>query len=215
MGLLGMDSDERMLSRAFTFASYTIPDGDYLEFGVWKGRSFVKAFHMWKAQHWRKGRMQRARFFAFDSFKGLPEPVDAVDRSTGEFKKGDYTFSQEAFEHVLRAKKVSRDRVCIVPGWFDESLTHAVKKEQNLQQVAIAWIDCDLYASAVPVLEFLTDLIKDTAVIIFDDWYCFGGRPDRGEQKAFAEWLARHPELRAQSWYSPSWKAQSFIVYRQ
>jgi O-methyltransferase len=50
----------------------------------------------------------------------------------------------------------------------------------------VIWVDCDLYESTVPVLDFITEYIQDGTVIIFDDWYSFRADPDRGEQKALA-----------------------------
>ena len=214
--LVSMDADEEMLMRAFSFAGHNSPDGDYLEFGVWKGRSFVKAFHMLDTFiRGKKGQLKNMRFFAFDSFEGLPKPTTIEDMSTGEFKKGDYMFDRNSFEHVLAQKHVSKERVCIVPGWFNESLTDRVKAGFSLRKAAVVWIDCDLYESTVPVLKFIEDIIVDGTIIIFDDWYCFQGRSDRGEQKAMAEWLERNSGIRAIPWHSPSWKAQAFILNKK
>lgn len=49
----------------------------------------------------------------------------------------------------------------------------------------MVWIDCDLYESTVPVLEWPSDKLVDCAVICFDDWFTFSGEPDKGEQKSY------------------------------
>ncbi len=54
----------------------------------------------------------------------------------------------------------------------------------------IVHVDCDLYVSTVPVLEFLAPLLGKGSVIIFDDWFSFYDEPDpwiHGEQRAFNE----------------------------
>jgi hypothetical protein len=45
------------------------------------------------------------------------------------------------------------------------------------------------------VLDFVTDLLVQGSVLVFDDWFYNQGRKDRGEQKAFYEWAARNPQL--------------------
>src|SRR5204863_3721987 len=81
-----------------------------------------------------------------------------------------------------------------------------------LKAVAIAWIDCDLYESTKPVLEFLAERLSPGSVICFDDWFNIKGRPDCGEQKACEEWLARNPQLRLTPYSRFGWHGQSFIV---
>ena len=39
-------------------------------------------------------------------------------------------------------------------------------------------------SSTVPVLRFLSDVLVDGALLIFDDWYCFRASPEQGEQNA-------------------------------
>lgn len=210
----GPDYDETIFQNAFGFAAHNNPDGDYLEFGVWKGRSFAKAYNIWKYSYARKGKLTGMQFFAFDSFQGLPEISSAEDRSTGEFKRGDYAMSEDAFRRALISRRVDMSRVHIVPGWYDAVLNDETKKNIPIKRAAVIFIDCDLYESTVPVLEFISDYVVDGTVIIFDDWFCFKGRPDKGEQKAFGEWLEHHAEIRAIPWHAVNWKTQSFILYR-
>ena len=80
------------------------------------------------------------------------------------------------------------------------------------RQVAIAWVDCDLYASTVPVLDFLTDRLAQGAILLFDDWFCFKGDPTVGEAKACAEWLERNPGITLIPWRQFNWAGQAFIV---
>jgi O-methyltransferase len=187
----------RMLNDAFGYASYERLDGDYLEFGVFRGRSFVEA---WLA-------MRRYGFpgclHAFDSFKGLPS-------SEGGFRAGDYAASRDAFERVLRRNRVPPERVTVTEGLFEQSLSG--DDPVPGRNAAVAWIDCDIYESTVPVLEYLTGKLIDGAVVIFDDWFCHHGRPDRGEQRACAEWLERNPQIKLVPYRTYHCWGQSFIV---
>ena len=209
------DADEDILMKAMSFADHSRLDGDYLEFGVWKGRSFAKAYHIHKYLFKRKGLLKTTRFYAFDSFEGLPELKNKIDAETGEFKKGDYAFSLENFKRHLASKKINLRDVEIVPGWYEDVLNDDTKKRLPVRHAAIIWVDCDLYESTVPVLEFITDYVVDGTIIIFDDWFAFRGDPDRGEQRAFREWLAKHLEITATEWQKTNWRANSFILHKR
>ena len=52
-----------------------------------------------------------------------------------------------------------------------------------------------MYESTIVVLDFVTDLLVQGSILVFDDWFYNQGRKDRGEQKAFYEWAARNPQL--------------------
>jgi O-methyltransferase len=64
--------------------------GDYFEFGVFKGYTF------WYAQERaRRHELARMRFYGFDSFSGLP-PVRGRDPTTlQEFDEGQYACSKD------------------------------------------------------------------------------------------------------------------------
>jgi hypothetical protein len=208
------DHDESILEKAFRYAGHHGLEGDYLEFGVWKGRTFTKAYHLWRTLFSRKGVLKDMRFWAFDSFQGLPDITHEADRSTGEFKKGDYAFSRQEFERRLRSNDIDMERVCMVPGWYNESLLAMASMGNGPHKAAIVLIDCDLYKSTLPVLSFLTNVLQDGTVLIFDDWFAFRGHPDKGEQKAFSEWLKQHPNWTSTEWQVTNWRTKAFIMNR-
>lgn len=178
--------------------------GDYAEFGVYQGRSFSHVYHR------AASLMPWMRFLAFDSFEGLPELVGS-DQG-GEFWQGQFSCSQPQFEQNLRASGVDMDRVRIVPGWFDRTLNAELKDRLQLEVVSIAFIDCDLYESTVPVLNFLTDLVRQGTILLFDDWFHFRADPRKGVQKATAGWLAENPHIRLIPWHLFSHHGHSFLV---
>lgn len=200
--------DEEMLKQALEFVAFNGVKGDYLEFGVWKGRSFTRAFNIWKFLFADKGQLSAMRFYAFDSFEGLPQ-------ASGEFKKGDYACSEVGFKNHLVAGGVDLQRVEIVKGWYNQVLNEETKKKLPIKSAAVVFIDCDIYESAVPVLNFITDYIVDGTILIFDDWFCFGGHANKGEQRAFGEWLAKNPQWRAVEYQRFNWRGNSFIIQRQ
>ena len=192
-GLIGKIAGTRPLTYlelAAAFKHAQKIEGDYCEFGVYTGRSFVHAYKVLTRQE----RTQTARFFAFDSFEGLPEPGEADSVYTA-FAKGGLAATKAEFEANLARHHVDAARVEIIAGWFDRTLTPELAARIGPERIATVMIDCDLYVSTVPVLNFLTDLLADGAVLIFDDWHLYRAHPELGVQKAFFEWKAQHPHL--------------------
>lgn len=70
-----------------------------------------------------------------------------------------------------------------------------LRKDLNIKRVAIAWIDCDIYESTVPVLKFLTPLIDTGTFMAFDDWHSFAGDPHAGQIRATREWLEENKDI--------------------
>jgi len=184
--------------------------GDYLEFGVYKGWTFSHAckFFGYYPHH------KHMRFFALDSFEGLPEPqgFDAVNGYTATFYEGQFACTEAEFIENLRQEGVDLDKVRTVKGWFSESLTDEMAARYEIDKVAVAWIDCDLYESTVPILRFLTPRLVNGSVLIFDDWRCFQNLPMRGEQRAVNEWRAENPHIILHKLIDFGWHGIAFTV---
>jgi len=157
--------------------------GDYLEFGVYRGSSFILA-----ARSAALYGLNAVRYFAFDSFQGLPEAEGKM------FAHGEFACSEQTFTRIITKAGVPIDKVVKVKGWYSDSLTNNIKKKHNLDRAAVVHIDCDLYSSTRDVLAFIEDIIQIGSIIIFDDWCAFRNEqhPENfGEPRAFSEWRAR------------------------
>ena len=193
-------SREIALEQAMEYVKTCKIAGDYLEFGVYQGRTFSAACFL------ARERRLDMQLWAFDSFEGLPS-------DEGEFAKGAYKYGREDFLRNVKKCVSDLSDVHTVPGWFSESLKPGNPALNGLAKIAVAWIDCDLYESTVPVLEFLTTRIQDGTLLFFDDWFNFKGRPDFGEQKACNEWLAKNPGIKLMPYSRFGWHGQSFIAH--
>ncbi len=202
--LFGPQHGEDVLDAAVMLLAVNGVRGDVAEFGVFEGRSLL---HLWHAHRWvehlivddvvpilrgaNPACLQR-RYYGFDSFEGLPPHDEVLEGQPGWMAQGAFAATQEGVRLALRRSGVPDGDAVLVPGWFDATLT----PESAPESIALAHIDCDLYASTKVVLEFLAPRLVDGAIVVFDDWWLYRGRPDRGEQRAFAEFRAEHPELR-------------------
>lgn len=186
----------------FTIANNIL--GDYFEFGVFRGKSFIHAYHYYRAMfaRCREGNpgyaalpffQQSPRFFAFDSFEGLPPTGDALPAHwTGERAM---SCDQTTFARNLEQGGVTLDDVVMVEGYYDVSLTPDLRTRHRIDKAAIVHVDCDLYESTVTVLDFIVPFLTDGTVFVFDDFFYYQGHPRRGERGAFNAWLEKHPLL--------------------
>jgi len=198
-----------ILSKASAYVSCSKMEGDYLEFGVWMGNSFVSAYHF--AQ---KYGLKDMDFYAFDSFEGLPT-LKGIDANESCFHKGQFSCSEEEFKRILKRKGVDLNKVKTIKGWYKDTLNDDTKQSLPLKKASIIWIDSDLYDSAVSVLDFITKYIQNGTLLIFDDWFCFKGNPKKGEQLAFKQWLEKNPHITASEYYKFSWGGNSFILHKR
>ena len=190
--------------------------GDYYEFGMWRGHTFCRA-----QQAARELKLDQMRFWGFDSFAGLPSdegneksPED-TSPSKGRLYKGDFTCPKDEVIAYLTQFGVDWSRTKLIEGFFDASLTPDLKRSLGLKPVAVVLVDCDLYVSTVPVLEFLVDLLQEGSIVLFDDWNIFEGADDTGERRAFGEFLRAHREWTAEPHITFGWHGQAFIMHRR
>jgi len=197
-----------MTGYAMEFVKECQVEGDYLEFGLYAGRGFSSAYHFAKFYG-----LKNMKFYGFDSFEGLPEIRGKDKNDFIHYHKGEYVYGLKKF--IKKMKKEGLDfnsgRVTLIPGWYNKTLTKTTKDKLSIKKAAVVLVDCDLYESTVPVLDFITDYIQDGTILIFDDWFAFRGDPDKGEQRAFKEWLRKNPKFKAIEYYRHQW-GMSFIM---
>jgi O-methyltransferase len=204
-----------------SFIAWNQVDGDYLEFGVFQGASFSSAYRaiersrrvversVPKTPEFKAWLAAEPRYIAFDSFEGLP-PGEAARQA--DYEPGAYACSEAEFRANVERAGVDMKRVITVPGMYDKSLTPAAKTRHQVRRAAMVFIDCDLYESTVPVLDFITDLVGQGTLIVFHDWFRFKGSPDHGEQRACREWLQRNPQFELLEYWREGPQAMSFLV---
>ena len=158
-------------------------EGDYLEFGVFRGDSLAAA--------WRgavAGGLDGMRFLGFDSFEGLPGAHR--DAEAGRWAPGAMAVGEEAVRANLADLGVDLGRVTLVPGFYDRVLDDALRTRLGLTRAAVVYLDCDLYDSTLTALRWVTPLLATGTLLAVDDWFTFGTRPGAGARAAVMTWLA-------------------------
>lgn len=193
-----------MLAQAFEFAKINQIAGDYFEFGLWRGKTFLYA-HKLK----RRYQLPNVVLRGFDSFAGLPEHERSKD---GVWTAGQFACSEPEFRKILERAGVQDKEYSLVKGFYEQSLNAALDAELGRAKAAVVYIDCDLYESTVVVLDFVAKYLVDGSIVCFDDYYNNRGDPRQGEQRALAEFLARNQRFTFIPYFDYSPLGKSFIV---
>jgi hypothetical protein len=179
-------------------------DGDYAEFGSWGGMTFALAYREAR----RHG--HTAKFWAFDSFQGLPAPTGSADVHP-EWTKGKMTITLEQFRDTCSRNGIPIDAYEVVPGFYEQTLA-TMRPTDKPSNIALAYVDCDLYSSTKTVLEFLRPRIKHGMIVAFDDYFCWSGSQISGERRAMLDFSAGSDEWKWVPYVQFGWHGMSFVI---
>lgn len=179
------------LERAFETAREHKDDiGDYYEFGLFRGRTFLHA-----QKTCEQLGIEKTAFYGFDSFCGLPA-VDESEAGDGRFFEGQFAASRKEVEKHLTAHGMDWSRASLMEGYFEDTLTSALKASLPRRSAGVVLLDCDLYSSTIVALRWLDDMLLDGSIVLFDDWDSYGDSEELGQQRALKEFLNEHPRWR-------------------
>ena len=107
--------------------------------------------------------------WAIDSFEGVSEPNDSDTTVFGTKRWRKHSLKYDNFDHVKNGLGQHQTRVNLVKGWIPEIFPSC-----NIENVAFAYIDVDLYEPTKASIEFLYPKMKPGSIMMFDDY----GDPD-------------------------------------
>lgn len=195
-----------MIAHAMEFAKINAVPGDYFEFGLWRGKTFLHAHRLRRRYGHRD-----MKLLGFDSFQGLPAHENDRDNI---WSKGQFAHARPDLERMLARNGVPSTSYALIEGFYQDSLNDELiaKFKATSVKASIAYIDCDLYESTIPVLRFLRHFIQNGTILCFDDYFNYKGSPDQGEARALQEFCAENPELRLIPYLIYAPLGNSFIV---
>lgn len=182
--------------------------GDYVEFGSWGGNT-LRLAHEWFG---RSG--PDRHLWAFDSFEGLPPPADRRDEHPGWSSGGDGQGGIEAFRTVCDQHGIPRHAYTAVAGYYSDTLPLLAQSDPPAD-IALAYVDCNMYSSTVTALAFLASRLKHGMIIAFDDYWCWSPSDVSGERSAFSEFTEAHPEWGFERFKDVGWGGLAFVVERR
>ncbi len=200
---------ERLYRREFFFNAFKALrfngiDGDYAEFGCAGGMTFALAH----AEARRRG--HRAHLWAFDSFNGLPPPKSPEDEHP-EWREGVLATSVDEFHQLCARNSIPRNEYTVVTGYYEETLER-MSPDDEPTNIALAYIDCDLYSSTTEVLRFLEPRLKHGMIVAFDDYFCWSPSQISGERKALLELTGENERWNWTPYAQFGWSGNSFVI---
>lgn len=143
-------------------------DGEYLEFGVYKGNTINYIAKLVRT------RAPSKTVWGFDSFEGLPNDW------------GGYVITKETFDQGGTLPPVAPN-VKLVKGFFDATLPGWTKNNLSPEsKISLLHVDSDLYESCQTILNELNAHICPGTFILFDEYFNYPHWQNH-EFKSFAE----------------------------
>ena len=195
--------------------------GDYVEFGVYHGDSFIESikqfeqFKKWlddqksSSEKWRvdvalESPLNKEIYFhGMDTFSGMPEN----NEKNFIFHEKNYISSYEKVLH--RMHKINFKNFYLYKGKFKEEK----KIFENLKdrKIAIANIDCDIYNSTVDSFNIIENFLQIGSIILLDDYNAFNADNLKGQRKALNE-FKNETKWIIEPFFSYMYSGQSFLV---
>ena len=194
------------MQKAFGALSFNEVSGDYVEFGCWGGVTFSLAYQ----EIQRAGRPRK--LWAFDSFQGLPQKSGPEDEHP-VWNAGALAMSLDEFHRVCKNAGVPRDAYEVIPGFYEDTLfgnRAAMRRLPN--DVALPYIDCDMYSSTSAVLRYLAPVTKNGMIVAFDDYYCVSQTALSGERRALLEFTRARTQFHFLPYVQYGWHGMSFVL---
>lgn len=195
---------QKFFFEAFKALRFNGIAGDYVEFGSGWGRTLALAFR----ESTRHG--HQANLWTFDSFEGLPAPRDVKDEHP-LWRKGQFATSLEQFRTACATNGIPDDAYTVVPGFFEQTLA-SMEEADPPHDVALAYVDCDMYSSTKIVLEFLHSRLKHGMILAFDDYFNWSPSQISGERRALMEFAADVADWDFLPFLQIGWHGMSFVV---
>jgi len=128
--------------------------GDYIEFGIFKGKSLYHSVKTAKKINAEKN----ITFWGLDSFEGFPVENHEF------YKAKNFKASKSKVKNSFNKYK----NVKIIDGYFEDTLSS--DELQNIENISFAFIDCDIYESAQVAFKFIKSKMTKGGFIMIDDF---------------------------------------------
>lgn len=195
------------LRKAFYLTALERLDGDYLEFGVFTGSSFIAAVRAHKALAFL-GDVKTA-FYGFDSFSGF----GAVTKNDKHPFYLDTVFAVNADRVITHIQKKTRGvSAKIIRGYFEETLANKTAPSLGILKARVILIDCDLKQPARLSLEFARPALQPGTIVIMDDFFSYRGDAARGVAGAYYEFCQAYPAIEWRKIFDYGYGGVAFMV---
>ena len=196
--------------------------GSYFEFGTHRARTFTMVMGLddFYASNMgataggltpKTGGGFMDKYFAFDSFQGWPADTNTPDMP--QYKPGGAKTDSDEFLNLLTSYGQSTERVELIKGFYEKSLTKSLATRFVSENVkaSLITVDCNLYGSYKSVFASADQFMQPGTVLYLDDLNSFRAQPDRGPELAVKEYNEQ-TKRRFEPFLPVGWCGYSFIV---
>jgi O-methyltransferase len=197
--------------------------GSYFEFGTHRARTFtmVMGIDDFCASNMgitaggltpKNGGGYMDKYFAFDSFEGWPE--QRVEKPDLQFMAGGAKTTSDSFLELLKNYGQSTERVELIKGFYEKSLTQSLSEKfiQDQVKASLITVDCNFYESYKSVFTWVDQFMQPGTVLYLDDLNTYRAQPDEGPRLAFKEYKEQ-TKWQFEPFLPVGWCGYSFIVY--
>ncbi len=194
--------------KIFNFVNVENVAGDYVEFGVFEGTSFITAFecHICTKQTVNPQR----KFWGFDSFEGLR--FGDSDEQHASFQNGDFKADYEMVESRLRRSFKKRAPWELVKGYLEDTVSNTTAPELGIETVSVVLFDLDLGPATKLALDFVKPALQQGSVLICDEYFWYRGDTAKGEAAAFAMFQEENPQFEFRNFMNYGVGARVFVL---
>jgi len=196
--------------------------GSYFEFGTHRARTFTMVMGLddFYAKNMgataggltpKSGGGFMDKYFVFDSFEGFPEGVNVRDHA--QYTPGGAKTAEDEFLDLLRNYGQSTERVELIKGFYETSLTKSLAKRfvnENVKASLIT-VDCNLYESYKSVFTWADSFMQPGTVLYLDDFNSERALPTQGPKLAWSEYKEQ-ANWNFEPFLTVGWCGTSFIV---
>lgn len=150
-----------LFNKAFKLMKKAPVEGDFVEFGVYRGRSLVETIRLANSRL-----KDKHSFYGFDSFEGMPPSKKPLtERLKKDWATG--TFGDTGLEFVQERLDKANVKAKLVKSVFDKL---PPLKKFGIKKIRFAHLDADIYEGYRDALRLITAHIQIGTVIIFDEF---------------------------------------------
>jgi len=149
-------TNDTILFKAACLTAAEAIEGDYFEFGVYQGTNFKRAYKIINDRYEKecqphinsvessvaeiKSNWHNIRYFAFDTFSGLPVPDEIDKQSYSYFTEGNFSCTVNDFHNNLLEARLPLDKVVTVPGLFNNTCNDETLSKFPIKKASIIYI---------------------------------------------------------------------------
>jgi Macrocin-O-methyltransferase (TylF) len=155
--------------------------GHIAEFGCWRGANLLFMAKLLRIYDPLGSKI----IHGFDSFEGLQ--TFAQQDGQAEQERGRYKGSFEELTDMIGLYELD-DEITIHKGWIDDTLPALLRAQEELS-LALVYVDVDLFAPTMRILDQCHPRLSTGGLIVFDEWNV---ENYPGETTAVREFLEAH-----------------------